>query len=128
MAIPSLGIETRTLGEGPDLVVDRDLHIIRRGNRRAYLPAREYAIFWMLLESGDRPLSAQELTAAITKRQDGWGKSAVRAYIAVMRMKLSPLSLGIKNHGRELYSLIDFWAACSADAAPSPQHPSTVPV
>ncbi len=84
------GNALHTLFEFPDLTIDLERRKVTQGGRDVRLTPTEFAILEILARHAGRPVSFDELIAAVWKGAPATSNDAVRVHVGALRRKLEP--------------------------------------
>lgn len=84
------GPQPRPQLEFPDLVIDSERRKVTQGGREIHLTPTEYAILELLARNAGRPVTFDDLIAAVWKGAPGTTNDAVRFHVGSLRRKLEP--------------------------------------
>jgi two-component system KDP operon response regulator KdpE len=82
--------QPRSQLEFPDLVIDIDRRKVTQGGREIRLTPTEYAILELLARNAGRPVTFDDLIAAVWKGAPGTTNDTVRVHVGSLRRKLEP--------------------------------------
>jgi two-component system KDP operon response regulator KdpE len=82
--------QPRSQLEFPDLVIDIDRRKVTQGEREIRLTPTEYAILELLARNAGRPVTFEDLIAAVWKGAPGTTNDAVRFHVGSLRRKIEP--------------------------------------
>ena len=80
----------RALMEFPDLTIDLERRRVVQGERELKLTPTEMGILEVLARRAGRPVSFDEIIAAVWNGADGTSNDAVRVHVGALRRKLEP--------------------------------------
>jgi two-component system KDP operon response regulator KdpE len=84
------GAAHRAQLEFPELSIDMDKRKVTQGGREVRLTPTELAILELLARHAGRPVSFDEIIAAVWKGAPGTSNDAVRVHVGALRRKLEP--------------------------------------
>jgi two-component system, OmpR family, KDP operon response regulator KdpE len=82
--------QPRSQLEFPDLLIDIDRRKVTQGGREIRLTPTEYAILELLARNAGRPVTFDDLIAAVWKGAPGTTNDAVRFHVGSLRRKIEP--------------------------------------
>jgi two-component system KDP operon response regulator KdpE len=84
------GASTKTHFEFPDLAVDVERRRVTQGGREIRLTPTEFSILELLARHAGRPVSFDDIIAAVWKGAAGTSNDAVRVHVSALRRKIEP--------------------------------------
>jgi two-component system KDP operon response regulator KdpE len=84
------GAAHRTQLEFPDLSIDIEKRRVIQGTRELHLTPTEFAILDLLAHRAGRPVSFDEIIAAVWKGAPATSNDAVRVHVGALRRKIEP--------------------------------------
>ncbi len=84
------GASTKTHFEFPDLAIDVERRRVTQGGREIRLTPTEFSILELLARHAGRPVSFDDIIAAVWKGAAGTSNDAVRVHVGALRRKIEP--------------------------------------
>jgi two-component system KDP operon response regulator KdpE len=84
------GASTKMLFEFPDLTIDVERRRVTQGGREIRLTPTEFSILELLARHAGRPVSFDDIIAAVWKGAAGTSNDAVRVHVSALRRKIEP--------------------------------------
>jgi two-component system KDP operon response regulator KdpE len=84
------GASTKTHFEFPGLAIDVERRRVTQGDREIRLTPTEFSILELLARHAGRPVSFDDIIAAVWKGAAGTSNDAVRVHVSALRRKIEP--------------------------------------